>query len=177
MAVQVKAGGSCKPFTGSLGVRNREQLVLWKVWCVQCVIYVQLGCPCLTLGALSLKGRGEELEELELWRQQGTSRVGLQTDLFMLLNFAPNLIREELVTGACCWLRGVTCTQIYSSKMITEGKLILQSLGVPGMSQCQRGEMAAENDQFVCYKLQCLHCLISPPWWISKHVFRVMLNL
>lgn len=87
-----------------------------------CVIYVQLGCCCLTLAALSLKGQGEELEDLELWRQQGnTSRMGLQADLFILLDFAPNLIREELVTGAYCWLRGVTCTQIYSSKMIAEG--------------------------------------------------------
>lgn len=32
-----------------------------------------------------------------------------------------NLIREELVTGTYCWLRGVTCTQVYSSKMIAEG--------------------------------------------------------
>lgn len=37
MAVWLKAGGSCKPFTGGLGVGDREQLVLLRVGHVQCV--------------------------------------------------------------------------------------------------------------------------------------------
>lgn len=40
MAVWLQAGGSCKPFTGGLGVRDREQLVLLRVGHVQCVWFM-----------------------------------------------------------------------------------------------------------------------------------------
>lgn len=61
-----------------------------KSWvCLTCMVYMQSGCCCLTLVALSLKGQREELAGIRALGQAGGNkgsafRVGLQTDLVTL---------------------------------------------------------------------------------------------
>lgn len=65
-----------------------------------CVLYVQLVCCCLTLAALSLKGQGKKLVGIGALETRETSRVELQTDLFILLYFAPDSDQRRACTGA-----------------------------------------------------------------------------
>lgn len=94
-----------------------------------CVIYVQLGCCPWNDQGQQLIGIGA-LEAARVALAEWDSRLICSYDCALPLN----LIREELVTGTYCWLRGVTCAQVYSSKIIAEGNYIAEYRGAQNVT-------------------------------------------
>lgn len=132
--------------------------------CLTRMVYLQLGCCCLTLVALTLKRQGGELAGVRpvgqpggMWwfhwaRSKGSAfRVGLQTDLVTLP--VPRLwISSEkcFYQGLAVGLEELSVLKFINLKIIVEVDWYCEwSTGGHGMSQGQSDYMVAENDQFV----------------------------